>query len=322
MLDHQWAVVVLEVPTLDDARAMVQLLPRAEFHEFHSGAHRILLAHGQSVFVEDTISKYCLAVGDTRHFPSLSTADSNAPNRHSTIFQVGKTDGAIKIITDRIGLDKVFKLSNEHGIVFSTHISIINTSLSEPQKTGIWFGLSNGVLLNNLTLYRDINILERETIHKITKGTHEKNTYWNFGFSSPAPSRNYRNDLKDALVSSVRDEVDERTVLLSLSGGFDSSGILGLITKFARPRELQSVSYVSGSATSGSDAMVAKKMASELKIPLSMVQAYDGDVVSAIQRNAKIGQGITNFCDEIDFWHKIGESNFGKLMIVGDEAFG
>lgn len=64
---------------------------------------------------------------------------------------------------------------------------------------------------------------------------------------------------------------------MSLSGGYDSPCILGLLWKL-QAKQVQCFSYIVDSGSEGSDESVAARMASIAGFPHRTVSAYNGDL--------------------------------------------
>jgi len=321
MLDSQWFIVAVA-----DGKSIVDNASIPATHlkiAIDDPAGSVLILFGPSVLVEEDEETFALAVGDTRALRNLSGFRSSGPERHAALCVVNKKTHAVRVITDRINFSKIFHYTGTgDGFALATHVTLFNKPKLALSMTGVACGIANGTQLNNSTLFRDVHVLERASVHDFRDSHRTAATYWQYGFDSVGSAGAAKQKLKDCLVDAVRDQVCDRPVLLSLSGGFDSSGILGILNKFVKPRALKTFSYVFGDPRKGSDALVAQQMAALTGYPHALLQAYDGDLVTTIRRNAQLGQGMSNFCDEIDAWHHQGQAEAGSVVLAGDESFG
>lgn len=322
MLDSQWfAVAANEGQSLvrDDA------FPKKSksVHIDTAAAGRLRVVYGATVLVEEDEQTLALAVGDTRSLRNLAEFRSSGPMRHAVICVIDKIHGSVRIITDRIGYSKIFcRDFGGDGFALATHATLLDRQKLKISINALASALANGTQFNNSSLYSDVRILQRASVHEFVGGKHNTVEYWHYGFEEAVTPGTAKQRLKDAVVDAVCDQVCDSPILLSLSGGFDSSGILGILTKYAKPQVLNTFSYVFGEPKPGSDAAVSRSMASLAKVPHENVQAYCGNIQSTIPRNAQLGQGMANFCDEVDAWFQQGKAHAGSVLLAGDECFG
>lgn len=321
MLDSQWFVICLGQ---DESVVKTDSLPAGRLRKiFRSAAGAIAVVCGASVLQEEDEETYALAVGDTRSLRGLKGFDKSGPNRHAAICVIDKRSQEIRVVTDRVNFSKIFCYKAEPGrFVLSTHLSFFDRPRLPLSATGLACGIANGTQFNNSTVFKDISVLERASTHEFSGDNRTTKGYWEYRFDAATEKGVAKQRLKDCLVEAVRDQVCDRPLLLSLSGGFDSSGILGILAKFVRPNSLNTFSYSFGEPRAGSDALVARQMAALTGYPHEVLQAYDGDVLTTIDRNAQAGQGLSNFCDEMDAWHRQGNTMPGAVVLAGDECFG
>jgi len=129
------------------------------------------------------------------------------------------------------------------------------------------------------------------------------------------------------LISSVKRIVrDNPKVLISLSGGYDSRGLLGLLNyKIGGNIQTECFSYDLGKPKIGSDGYVAAKVAKFTNNNHTMIQAYNRNIIDLIINNAIYGEGISNFSDEFNAWLNLKKKFNTKLpavLVAGDNCFG
>jgi hypothetical protein len=318
MLTNQWFVVAT-----GDGHASVdtKTLPANREKKILTGTlSSVTVFHGPTVRVEDREDTFALAVGDTRSLCDLDGFRQSGPSRHAAICVIDKKTLAIRVLTDRVNFSKIFYSNSEAGLVLATHLTLLARKQLKLSINGLASVIANGTQFNNLTVYEDFRVLDRASIHEFAGGTHRETSYWQYGFESSIPRSAAKQQLKDALVDSIRDQICDRPILLSLSGGFDSSGILGVLAKYVKPQSINTFSYVFGDPKPNTDASVAKQMADLTGYPHETIQAWDGDILATFRRNAQLGQGLSNFCDEIDAWHRQAQLHAGSIVLAGDEA--
>jgi asparagine synthetase B (glutamine-hydrolysing) len=116
---------------------------------------------------------------------------------------------------------------------------------------------------------------------------------------------------------------------LPLSGGYDSRGILCLLSKNSNIQHLQTVTWGLESAKSlkRSDAEVAKKLADKLKVPHKYhhIDLANEPVETIMDRFVLLGEGridhLAAYTDGFKVWKTLFEDGI-KGTVRGDESFG
>ena len=70
----------------------------------------------------------------------------------------------------------------------------------------------------------------------------------------------------------------------------------------------------------GSDAAIAERVANRCGVPHRLLLSYDGDLDDVIERNARLGDGSANFCDEALVWDTLVAEHAAHRppMFLGD----
>ncbi len=231
--------------------------------------------------------------------------------------------GHIWVVTDRIGSVKVYAAQQDGALLVSTELNRPEFTRRPLSRAGVACALASGVMLGDLTVYQGVQTLERACVHTLTPEGVTSRPYWTFGFG-PA-SRRPAAELRAELAGLLRAAVDRRLtragsrVFLSLSGGYDSRGLLSLLS--GSGREIHTFAYSDGPPRVGSDADVARQLARQYGARHVTLQAYRGDLGATLQRNAAWGQGITNFCDEADAWAELAQ-HAPSAVFAGEQLFG
>jgi hypothetical protein len=188
--------------------------------------------------------------------------------------------------------------------------------------------LANGAMLNNLTLFQDIRLAERASIHSFKDGSHVSRPYWRYAFSRPAElpydEEAYQEELERLLISSVARRYDAaHTTAVSLSAGYDSRSILGILHRHAKARKILCFSYATDDRPQTlSDPALSRRLAEQCGYDHEIVKSYSGDLVGHLKNNAVEGKCLCNFCDELDAWHSLAGRQDCSDIFVGDECFG
>jgi hypothetical protein len=218
-------------------------------------------------------------------------------------------DKSISVYTDAFNSRKVFYDNDRAGTSFYTSSLHLRP---RPENTldlaAIGSYLANGVIYENRTIFAGISSIPAATRHTDSNGSIEQKNYWQYKISSAngsVPEQELLEQYKKLLVSSidVRSGYQDHH-FISISGGYDSGGIAGIMQLLGR-KNVSCFSYIYGEAKPGSDAFVAKDMARAAGYPHKVVQSYKGDLMATILANGKLGEGLANFCDEIDIWPQL-----------------
>jgi asparagine synthase (glutamine-hydrolysing) len=232
----------------------------------------------------------------------------------------------IWLFTDRVNSRKVFFSHLNGKVVLSSQISDQPLKAASLDKTAVGCYLANGSMLNNHTPYQEIRTLERASIHRIEAQKISSQRYWNYEFNQAyahITEEKLQSDFGDVLVSVIRKRTGDDN-LISLSSGYDSTVILGVMGSILKPQNVSTFSYYHGKIQTGSDEAIAAKMAAVYGYPHTMVPSFVGNLPMTLQLNAGMGQGISNYCDEVDAWIKLSEHYPPPRppLFVGDECFG
>lgn len=250
-------------------------------------------------------------------------------NGSFAILLLDERDDTVALITDRINSRKVFCSKYKGNYWLSTSLYRHPTNDVDVDPVGIACYLANGVIHNNRTLFDGIQVLERACVHKLTKDGFHAIRYWSYEFSGASAAPNEADqsaELSDLLVESVKVRLSGlTTAFLSLSGGYDSTGVLGVLGSKLHFPDVQCFSYGLGEPKPSSDEYVARATARHLGFSHRILKSYRGKVVDVIAHNARLGQGLSVFCDEADAWIELANDFSTKetsVLFGGDESFG
>ena len=238
-----------------------------------------------------------------------------------SLLLLNEAAGTVLAVTDRVGSHKLYALHDGQRVTVSTLPDHPDFTRRPYRPAGLASLLTSGALLNNLTLYEDVRALERASTHAFGPGGIHSCPYWELRPPAGLDARPEA-ELREEFGELLRRAVRRRTagvhgpVHLSLSGGHDSRGLLSLLA--AEGVDLRTFSYTQGPQASRSDTRTAQALAAQYGARHHTVQAYRGDLLATVRRNARWGHGVTNFCDEADAWDALAGPHFTHIF-TGDE---
>ena len=145
-----------------------------------------------------------------------------------------KSTGELKAFRDRFGIKPLYIYRNRETIVFSSEIKAILSLQPESRvldKESAFKYISRNFVDDSIdTFYQDIKSVKPSTFITIRKGVVTEKKYWNleWGENKKFDGDNFRSTYDEAISLHLRSDVN---VAASLSGGMDSSSIVGSIAK-------------------------------------------------------------------------------------------
>jgi len=182
-------------------------------------------------------------------------------NGSFAILLVDKRTDQVALITDRLNYREVFTSKYKGSRWLSTpltyHLHPVDDLKLDP--VGIAFYLTNRKIPNDRTLFAGIRALERACVHTLTEDGFKVKKYWSYELNDSRAGideKTLQANLSDLLIEGVRKRVaDDPKVFLSLSAGYDSTTILGLLHKLQVP-EVECFSYANGDPEPNSDSEI------------------------------------------------------------------
>ena len=241
-----------------------------------------------------------------------------------SILLVDRRGDRVVLATDRLG-SKPLHLTRAAGRTYvSSKLGHLVTSGSGLDRAGVAWYLSNGVVHTDRTILDGVSRLPSASFCVVTQGSAQVTRYWSHELAEENGGRSFdqlRDDLADLLSACVRRRLDDGgDTHLSLSAGYDSRGILGLLCHAGRRESLTTFSYATAAGIADSDAAIAGRVADACGVPHRLLLSYDGDLEDAIERNARWGDGSANFCDEALVWDTLVSEHAARRprMFLGD----
>jgi asparagine synthetase B (glutamine-hydrolysing) len=154
--------------------------------------------------------------------------------------------------------------------------------------------------------------------------------YWNYRFDNSyegIKTERLKVELSELLVESIqRRTQDGAGIAISLSAGYDSTTILGVLRYILQMDSVQCFSFVRGNEPSkDGDAYRSHEMAKLAGYEHRMIQGYGGDLLKWIMLNGTMGNGIAGTNAEIDAMQELfqqSNNNHIRRVFMGDECFG
>lgn len=299
-------------------------------HLMHSGGAWVavdhenditLLLHGEIFNTPETNQAEFLIKQFRKHGLSFS----KDINGSFVVLVIDKRNDTVAVVTDRINSRKVFYSKYKGSYWLSTSLYLHPTADVDIDTVGVTCYLANGAIFNNRTLFEDVRILERACLHKLSSNGFDTTKYWYYEFSNSYSNTDeikLQAELSELLIESIRVRLKNKSkAFLSLSAGYDSTGILGILASKLNFSNVECFSYCFGVPKPGSDEYISKEMANYLGFGHKIVKSYNGDFLDLINHNASMGQGLANFCDEIDAWKTLApelSAERKSVLFVGD----
>ena len=248
-------------------------------------------------------------------------------NGSFVLLVISQKESCVRVITDRLNSRRAFH-SVEGGCHWvSTSLHHHPTDSASVNAVGIAHLLASGSMQNFHTPFEGVRVLEQASIHKLDRNGLVSTRYWTLHFEQVESSSNDHlllDELAEIVAESVRvRQYDDPCSWVSLSGGYDSRLITQLLAN--ENADVRNFSYKLGESNPNADGYLAREWSELLQQPHIYTDAYHGDLLQTLQRNADLGLGMLNFCSEIDAWFELAKSFDAKksnAVYVGDTVFG
>ncbi len=229
-------------------------------------------------------------------------------NGNFSLLLIDRATHQILIATDRGNTFKVLVSWAGDSLIASNSIYLQPLHGARLDRTAVATYLSMSYIYNQRTPFEGLSILDGASVYQLHERKLSPHKYWQFIFQpdTSASVQTLQKEFGDVLVEAVRIRLQpDYKTYLSLSGGYDSGGILGILAALQVP-DVRCFSYAHGQPRADSDERVAQQMAALYGYEHQIIPAFDGDIVAAIQRNGHLGGGMTRPADEVDAWMRLG----------------
>ncbi|THF87337.1 hypothetical protein E7T09_09380 [Deinococcus sp. KSM4-11] len=211
--------------------------------------------------------------------------------------------GRVLALTDRVGTRSLYASPADEEVFLSTRPGLPAFTRRPLCVAAVASMLVNGGLPSGLTLFEGVRALTPTELHDVRPDRIHSSPYWTVPFN-PAPLGRPAAAHAGELIELMRGAVARRVrasrerPYLSLSGGYDSRGLLSLL--YGQHPHLNTYSYALPSSRRGTDMEAAVRLATQYGVPHQQFLAYRGDLPRVIALNARQGHGGVSFCEEID----------------------
>ncbi len=232
------------------------------------------------------------------------------------------------IITDKVNSKKAFYAFIDSVWYVSNNIDALPKQKCQISLPGLACYLANGIMLNDLTLFQEIKSAKRACIHSFKNSEISIRNYWSYRFEYSASTitqqEDYQKELESLLIRSIkRRYTPTSNMAISMSGGYDSRSILGILHKNLEASNITCFSYsLTENPKMGSDGDVAKEIAAKCGYPHQTFKSYKGDLIEHLKANVREGKCVSDFCTELETWHSLAEDNQFSDIFVGEHSFG
>ncbi|AKB61538.1 asparagine synthetase B family protein [Methanosarcina mazei] len=237
-------------------------------------------------------------------------------------------------VSDKVSGFPIYYLDFGNYIIITPELLSLKALCESGWKPSIRQGaifefLSSGHLWGEGTFWEDVHKLGPGKYLAFKDDKIEINTYWEMTYNSSYKSLD---EIKSELFSAILKDFNhlpQGKAVLSLSGGLDSRGLLGLLNKDP-DRDFDTISYSFGENFEKSDSEVGKYYASKLGVTYNFYKASLTDMVCLIENieNAIIATGGESDLVVTSQHSFLGEKFYRDLAINydfvlrGDEVWG
>jgi asparagine synthetase B (glutamine-hydrolysing) len=305
-------------------QASLAIPPRDKVGHDPSGAVTVVL-HGEIYNSADNQAAW-LAQRFAEH--GFSWADQI--HGSFALVAIDKARDRVAVITDRLNSRRIFASQSNGGVCITDDLSAHFRKSIELDPGGVAWYLTNRIVGNARTFVRGTSVLKRACIHEMSPNGLQAIRYWSYEFGSPGTRLSRQQatqELRTRLIRAVERRLyDNPDVFLSLSAGYDATGLLGILAYGLHVGGVRCFSYEHGSPSPNSDAALAKQMANLADFSHETVESYDGDFVRHLRDSAvRLRTSQSLYCPELGAWHRM-ERRFQSVkrpvVFVGDECLG
>jgi asparagine synthase (glutamine-hydrolysing) len=247
-------------------------------------------------------------------------------NGSYAVLLVDEAADRILLITDRVSSRRILHASYAGGTLLSSRPEFLPVDAFSLDLAGLAWYLSNHGIYNSRSIFEGVRPLERASLHEVTPHGLRTTRYWDTRHRpARTPIRQLKHEMAELLVKGVeRCLYDHPEVFVSLSGGYDATGIVGILHHGLGVNDVHCLSYVHGEVQPGSDAWVAAQVASHASYGHEVLQGFSGDLPRHILDNATFGHAQRESVDEVEAW-KAAAGTFAvaerPVLLTGDNTF-
>jgi asparagine synthase (glutamine-hydrolysing) len=224
------------------------------------------------------------------------------------------------VVNDHIGSRAAYISQKGTGAVVSNSLAGGPWPDSGVDAAGVCAYLANDGTRSGLTPWKTVSAMPPGSVLAL-HSSEPPARYWR----QPAtPGAGDVDDLVPRMLDLMRAAVErrlapfgDRPIVLSLSGGVDSKGLLGLLLEQMPADRIWAYTYYNGEQVGDMDLPEARRAAGAVGVSHYPIPGYRNDFVETLVDNAFRGDGVAHFCDDADVWRHLGSTVDG-LVVAGD----
>ena len=249
-------------------------------------------------------------------------------NGSFVIIIVDEGEDTVLIANDRIAFKPLFHFSDGQAVYFGPEIKSLLLVPSLERKlnlAGVADFLTNGHFTREHTLIEGLEAMDRATVLKLTAGGIARHKYWRheFKMGEDRGLKYYQETLAGLLGQAVGRRLRTDNVYgILLSGGLDSRGILGSYREARPGQELHTISWGREEYIPNSDCAIARRLAQKLGAQHRFYKLSAEEIIDNFRDFILLGEGLTDFPESYDVFHRIKEQQGIDIVLRGDHCFG
>ncbi len=236
-------------------------------------------------------------------------------------------DGRVTCWTDHLGLSRLYHARESGCVLLSDDPAALAGGDPPADPAGVCSFLVNGFLIGGRTMFAGVSSLPAASVVTLSPSRPVAVPYWLHrpGADAWRDRRDIEDELWNRISEATLTATEDRHAVIALSGGYDSTALLGILHAADRP--VSTFSFVFGAPRRGSDADVARRRAALLGIEHRIYRFdEDFDIAGMLGAHAADGLVMRKPCYEIGAYDQvladIAASKRDTVMLFGDEAFG
>jgi hypothetical protein len=236
----------------------------------------------------------------------------------------------VAVLTDRFMTRRAF-YSQYKGAHWVSNCLYTHPLKGVPlDPVGVGWILVNRSPFNGRTPFRGVSIMDRACVHVLNGNGFRATEYWENEYDHSYDGvdiRRLKSEFSELLIQAIRRRLTAHgKIFLALSGGYDATGILGILRYSLNVEDVECFSFThTRKPLRGGDAYQARKLAGMTGYNHRILKGYTGDVLLWLQKNGAMGNGIASPARDQDLYFQL-EPEFQRYahsaIMFGDEAFG
>ena len=233
-------------------------------------------------------------------------------------------DQSVILVSDHVNSCMLFTAIYESKFYFASEVKgiiAVKGFPCDPSQSGIISLATSGMIPRPHTLVKGVEKMNNATVCRIKEGKIINHQYWKYEIcpESDRGHKYYISNISDILRQTVKRRIRQGKVSISLSGGYDTRGILSCINEHDK---LSAVTFSSRTLQTRhklGDWAIAEIIAEKLGINLSIFQVDGNDFTSALQESIYCSDGTAGFvCENI--WPNVRRACQSEYLLLGDQC--